>query len=202
MSERSNVLAGAWEAAVQSGWLNPANLITAFRVFLTPPIIILLLASPPVHYQIAGGLFVLAALTDKLDGYYARKNEAVTRLGEFLDPLADKLLVLPIMITLSWVGLLPWWASGIVVAREVIVSAIRFVGIKRKVSFPASWSGKIKMFSQIIVISFLIFFYGSAGSVLAKVFIYAMVAITAYSGIEYVVRARREIFSRSDARDS
>jgi CDP-diacylglycerol---glycerol-3-phosphate 3-phosphatidyltransferase len=204
LSEKSN---GAIIQDWFSGkWLNPANLMTALRVALAPVIIILLLYKGNLPWGIsntlaAGIIFILAALTDKADGYYARKNDAVTKLGEFLDPLADKLLMIPVMITLWYVGysnhfvLLPLWVLLIVVIRELLISGIRIVGARRGVSFPASWSGKIKMFSQIIVVCVLIFFPGSASTVWVHTLVYLMAAITVYSGIDYVLRARREIFS-------
>jgi len=200
LSERYNGLVGVWEAALRGKWFNPANLFTALRVALAPVIILLLLAdtrliSTVSNNVLAGIVFVIAALTDKADGYYARNYDAVTRLGQFLDPLADKLLMIPVLITLSYLELLPWWAVAVVVARELLISGIRFVGAKRNITFPAGWSGKVKMFSQVVVVVVLIFFPGSAHNIWVQILLYFMVAITAYSGIEYVFRARREIFN-------
>lgn len=198
MSEKSNSLA---QAAANGKWLNPANLMTALRVALAPLIIVFLLDSSLHPFGIsntlaAGILFVLAALTDKADGYYARKNDAVTRLGEFLDPLADKLLIIPVMVALWYRGLFPLWVLLLVVARELLISVVRIIGARKGIAFPASWSGKIKMFSQIIVVGILIFFPLSAHSVFVQVSVYIMAAITAYSGIDYMIRASREIFNR------
>jgi len=205
LSERSNGINNLAEAAVAGKWLNPANLMTALRVALAPVIIILLLYKGNLPFNIsntlaAGIIFILAALTDKADGYYARKNDAVTKLGEFLDPLADKLLMIPVMITLWYVGwqtppvLLPLWVLLVVVARELLISGIRIIGARKGISFPASWSGKIKMFSQIIVACVLIFFPGSAQTPWVLTLVYLMAAITVYSGVDYMLRARREIF--------
>ena len=208
MSERSNTLAEVRRMAVEGKWLNPANLLTALRVALAPVIILLLLAdnqllSAVSNSTLAGIVFVIAALTDKVDGYYARRYDAVTRLGQFLDPLADKLLMIPVLITLSYLELLPWWAVTVVVVRELLISGIRFVGARRRITFPASWSGKVKMFSQVVVAGLLIFFPGSAPSIWMRAIVYFMVAMTAYSGIDYVFRARREIFGppSSDVKD-
>lgn len=202
MSEKYNGIAGVRQAARDGKWLNPANLITALRVVLVLPIVILLLYSiDPPYNTIAGFIFILAALTDKADGYYARKNDAITRLGQFLDPLADKLLLIPVLVVLGYLNLIPWWAVAAVVAREVFVSVIRFISAKRRITFPATWSGKIKMFSQVLVVSVLIFFPGNAGDTWARILVYAMVAVTAYSGLVYVVRARREVFSAEPRAD-
>jgi CDP-diacylglycerol---glycerol-3-phosphate 3-phosphatidyltransferase len=187
--------------AVEGKWFNPANLLTALRVALAPLIILLLLAdsrliSAVPNNIIAGIIFVIAALTDKVDGYYARKHDAVTRLGQFLDPLADKLLIIPVFLTVSYLGLLPWWAVAVIVVREMMISGIRFIGARRKITFPASWSGKLKMFSQVVVAGILIFMPGSARDLPVLILIYFMVAVTFYSGIDYMLRAHREIFNR------
>ena len=222
MSEKLNVAEGVTEASATGEWLNVPNLFTALRVLLAPPIILLLLYRPRLPYNVsvdvfAGIIFIAAALTDKADGYFARRNNQVTKVGQFLDPLADKLLMLPMLVTLWYVGMstaeggsvtldsislfkptsFPLWVLLIVLARELLISGIRIVGAMRSISFPASWSGKIKMFSQIIVVSVLIFFPGSANNVAVHVLVYAMAAITAYSGVDYVMRARREIWGKT-----
>ena len=198
MSQKSSGLASASKAVLSGPWLNAANLITLLRVLLAPPIVLLLLYRPhDVSYNVlAGVIFIIAALTDKVDGYYARKNDTVTRLGEFLDPLADKLLILPVMATLWYLEVLALWVLIVVLVREVMVSVIRVIGAKRGVSFPATWSGKIKMFSQIIAVSVLIIFPASSSDLVVQIIVYMMAVMTAYSGIDYLVRARREIFNR------
>jgi CDP-diacylglycerol---glycerol-3-phosphate 3-phosphatidyltransferase len=195
----------ASQAAVTANWLNPANFLTVLRAVLSPPIILLLVYKPTgISWSFwAGTIFVFAALTDKADGYYARRYNAVTRVGEFLDPLADKFLMIPIMITMAFVSvpnverLLPIWVVTVVVARELLISSIRFIGARRGISFPASWSGKIKMFSQVVVVGVILYFPSSADSIPVLVLVYLMAAITIYSGIDYLFRARREIFNRS-----
>lgn len=182
-----------------SEWLNVANFFTLLRVLLAPVIIILLLYEGRLPYNVsvnvvAGVLFVAAALTDKADGYYARKHNQVTSVGQFLDPLADKLLMLPVMAVLWYIKLLPLWVVIAIFAREIIISVIRVIGARKGISFPASWSGKIKMFSQVIVASVLIFFPKSANNAFVLALVYIMAAITIYSGIDYLVRARSEIF--------
>ena len=198
MSQKSSGMASASKAFLSGPWLNAANLITLLRVLLAPPIVLLLLYRPhDVSYNVlAGVIFIIAALTDKVDGYYARKNDTVTRLGEFLDPLADKLLILPVMATLWYLEVLALWVLIVVLVREVMVSVIRVIGAKRGVSFPATWSGKIKMFSQIIAVSVLIIFPASSSDLVVQIIVYMMAVMTAYSGIDYLVRARREIFNR------
>ena len=191
---------GAVVPVIKPSTINLANIMTFFRVLLVPPILILLLYSGYPGYErrsyaIAAGLmFLLAAFTDKIDGYVARRTGQVTRLGKFLDPLADKLLMIPVLFTLWWLTLLPLWVVIVIVARELGVSIIRIYGERRSISFPASLSGKIKMLVQVIVVSVLIFFPGSAGNPWIKAMIYVMVAVTVYSGLVYIFRARRELF--------
>jgi CDP-diacylglycerol--glycerol-3-phosphate 3-phosphatidyltransferase len=182
-------------------WLNTANLITLLRVLLAPPIVIMALYAPHhannVSYNVlAGAIFMAAALTDKFDGYYARKNDTVTNLGIFLDPLADKLLILPVLTALWYTGLLPLWVLILVLVREVMVSVIRVIGARRGLSFPASWSGKAKMFSQVVAAGALLIFPGSSGEQIVRIIVYLMAFMTVYSGVDYVIRARREIFRR------
>ena len=179
-------------------------MLTALRGLMAPPIIALLVYQPKSFSWsfTAGTIFVLAALTDKADGYYARRYDSVTSVGEFLDPLADKLLMIPIMVAMAFVSvgsvseLLPLWVVGIVIARELVISVVRLMGARRGISFPASWSGKMKMFSQVVVVSVILFFPSSAGGIPVRVLVYLMAAITVYSGIDYLFRARREIFNR------
>lgn len=221
MSEKSEAVNKIPKVGWTSEWLNVPNLFTALRVLLAPPVILLLLFRPKLPYDVsvdilAGVIFIAAALTDKADGYYARKNDQVTRVGQFIDPLADKLLMLPVMITLWYVGMtsevgsvtlnnislikpisFPLWVLLVVLVRELLISVIRAIGAKRSLSFPASWSGKIKMFSQIVVVSVLIFFPGSGNDFIVRVLVYGMAAITAYSGFDYVMRARREIWGKA-----
>ncbi len=194
----------ASDAVLSASWLNPANFLTVLRIVLAPPIIALLVYKPESisWTAAAGSIFVAAALTDKADGYYARRFNSVTKVGQFLDPLADKLLVLPVMIAMAFVSvgsvqqLLPLWVVLVVIARELLISGIRFYGAKRGISFPASWSGKIKMFSQVVVISVILYFPSSAEDLFVRILVFLMAAITVYSGIDYLFRARREIFGR------
>jgi len=203
LSEKSSQAISTGKTAVMTEWLNTANFFTALRVLLAPVIVLLLLYKGRLPYNVSvslvtGLVFIAAALTDKADGYFARRKNQVTRIGEFLDPMADKLLMLPVMVALWYVKppRLALWVVLVVVARELLISAIRIVGARRSISFTASWSGKIKMFSQIVVVSVLIFFPESYNDTAVLVLVYLMVAITVYSGVDYLMRARKEIFNR------
>lgn len=194
------------DAGLSERWLNPANFLTVLRMVLAPPIIALLVYQPGgVSWSAAAGcIFTVAALTDKADGYCARRFNMITRVGQFLDPLADKLLVLPVMIAMAFVSvgavrpLLPLWVVLVVIARELLISGIRFYGARKGVSFPASWSGKTKMFFQVVVLGVILFFPSSADDALVRALVFLMAAITIYSGVDYLLRARREIFCRAE----
>ncbi len=186
-----------------------ANVITALRIALAPVVVLLLLHRGESLFNIyntlvAGVVFVVAALTDRVDGYCARKYDAVTKLGQFLDPLADKTLMISAMIALWYVGhvnhvaLFPFWALLVVVSREMLISSFRIIGTRKGTSFPASWTGKIKMFSQTVVVCALIFFPRAASGAPETVLLYVMAALTVYSGIDYIMRARREIFATNN----
>lgn len=189
-------------AADWSKWLNVANLLTIFRALMAPVVIAILLLEPSlphgIEYNIlAGAIFVLAALTDRVDGYYARKSNSETQLGAFLDPLADKILIIPLLFVFSYLHWLWLWVAIVVTAREVTISVIRLVGVKRNISFPARWTGKLKMFFQVITTAVLIFLATPIENtgLIVKALVLLMVAITIYSWIDYLYRARREIFS-------
>ncbi len=140
--------------------MNLANKLTVFRMTLVPAIVIVSLLNLEgtwlnigIGFWIMNLIFAVAALTDKLDGYIARNRNQVTTFGKFLDPLADKILVLTTMIILVERGLIPAWIPIIVLAREFIVSGYRLVAVEKggKV-IAASIFGKIKTVTQMVAI--------------------------------------------------
>lgn len=140
--------------------MNLPNKLTIFRIILVPIMVIIpLLNIPgawlgiPTTYWIINFIFIIASITDKLDGYLARKNNQVTTFGKFADPLADKILVLSAMLLLVEFGKLPAWIPIIILAREFIVSGYRLIAVEKggKV-IAASIFGKIKTVTQIIAI--------------------------------------------------
>lgn len=140
--------------------MNLANKLTIFRIILVPIMVIISflgiqgeLFSIPITYLIIDLIFIIASITDKLDGYIARSRNQVTTFGKFLDPLADKILVLTAMIMLVEMGRLPAWIPVIVLSREFIVSGYRLIAVEKggKVIAASIW-GKLKTVTQMIAI--------------------------------------------------
>jgi CDP-diacylglycerol--glycerol-3-phosphate 3-phosphatidyltransferase len=151
-------------------------------------------------------IFALASATDFLDGHIARKHNLVTTFGKFADPLADKCLVLTALLILmnnrsgvvlgsTFIRLTPMWAVSIILLRELIVSGVRLVAAERGEVIAAGWAGKVKTFVTMVAIIFL-FLAGihDVVAVIALVLMYVSVALTIYSGVEYVYNSRKIIF--------
>ena len=145
--------------------MNLPNKLTIFRVILVPIMVIIPflgiqgeICEIPITYWIIDLIFVIASITDKLDGYLARKNNQVTSFGKFLDPLADKILVLAAMLMLVEFGKLPAWIPTIVLAREFLVSGYRLIAVEKggKVVAASNW-GKLKTVTQMIAIILVMF---------------------------------------------
>jgi len=168
--------------------MTTANKVTIFRIMLVPVFMLLLLTGV---WHISAILFLIAALTDGIDGYIARKYNQITTLGKIIDPLADKLLITAALIGLVALGRLSPWFALIIISREFIVTSLRIVAISKGTVLPAATSGKVKTTMQIVaVIAMLcdsiykISFYNILFSDLLMT---AAVLITVYSGIEYIV---------------
>ncbi len=140
--------------------MNLANKLTIFRIFLVPIMVVIPffnisgeMFGIPYSFIIIDAIFIIASITDKLDGYIARSRNQITTFGKFLDPLADKILVLAAMIMLVEVGKLPAWIPIIVLAREFIVSGYRLVAVEKggKVIAASIW-GKLKTVTQMLAI--------------------------------------------------
>jgi len=136
--------------------LNLPNALTLLRIFLVPLLVVVLLTRIEGHVYLGAGIFLIAVLTDYLDGFFARRRNEVTRLGILLDPLADKLLTAAAFLSLVEMGLVPAWAVMIVLARELAVTGLRNVAAGRGVLIRASGLGKAKMASQVTAILLLL----------------------------------------------
>lgn len=138
--------------------MNLANKLTIFRIILVPIIMIIPLFNIqtqvygiPLTYLIVDVIFILASITDKLDGYIARSRNQITTFGKFLDPIADKILVIVAMLMLVGENKIPYWIPSIVVIREFIVSGYRLVAVEKQGNvIAASICGKIKTSTQMV----------------------------------------------------
>ncbi|MEZ5125765.1 MAG: CDP-diacylglycerol--glycerol-3-phosphate 3-phosphatidyltransferase [Thermoleophilia bacterium] len=142
---------------MSSQW-NLANAITIARILLIPVFLIVLLSGMPEPYADVGAaaVFILAAASDKLDGYVARRQQSITTLGQFLDPLADKLLIAAALIALVAQDRIAAWVAMVIIVREIAVSVLRTVGVSQGVSIPADRYGKLKTVLQIIYIVYVL----------------------------------------------
>lgn len=134
---------------------NTANKLTIARIILAPIFMIPILIKIPFGEFIAALIFVIAAITDALDGYIARKNKIVTKIGKFLDPLADKMLITAALITLAWLGQIGPVAAFVIISREFAVSGLRVIAAADGKVIAASRLGKIKTLTQIVAITAL-----------------------------------------------
>jgi len=185
-----------------SSQFNLANIITISRILLIPVFLVLLLSGIPEPYGdiAAAAVFILAAATDKLDGYVARRNKQITTLGQFLDPLADKLLIAAALIALVSQGRIAAWVAMLIIGREVAVSVLRIVGVSQGVSIPADRYGKLKTVLQIVYVVYvlvptdkiadLIHVSTDVATVIQWILAGVVVVVTLASGVRYFLNAR------------
>lgn len=169
--------------------MTTATKITFVRVFLIPVFIILLMLGDETLKMVALAIFIIASVTDFVDGYIARKYNQVTNLGKFLDPLADKLLVTAaLMMFVEW-GQLPAWTVFLVITREFAVTGLRLVAVEKGVVIAAGKSGKIKTASSLVCICLMMLPIHTTvifGMVTVDFLCGAVIVITTlWSGIEY-----------------
>ncbi len=168
--------------------LNLANKLTIVRILLVPIFMLFLMLEIPFGDNIAAGIFILAALTDTLDGHIARSRNQITKFGKFMDPLADKLLVSAALISLVEMGKIPAWIVVVIIAREFAVTGLRVLAASEGITIAANWWGKIKTITQIIAIVSLLVnnypFY-KLGIPFDKLAVGLAVIFTIISGIDY-----------------
>lgn len=162
---------------------NLPNSLTVLRILMIPLFLLILTVSKstPAHI-IAGIIFALASLTDYLDGYLARKWQVVTNFGKFADPLADKILVMSAFIMLVELGFVPGWVASVIICRELAVTGLRLLLVETGGEvLAAAMPGKIKTFTQMFAIVFLLFHW----NVLGQICLYVALFFTLYSGYDY-----------------
>lgn len=173
--------------------MNTANKLTLLRVALIPVFLVVLYWGFPYSEYVALGIFILASLTDMLDGHIARSRNQITDFGKFMDPLADKVLVVTAMLWFVQSGAMPAWAVAIVIFREFAVSGMRLIAVEGGRVIAAGWSGKVKTASTMVC---LILMFLPIPQVLNWVCVGVIVVTTVWSGVEYFVK-NRDVFRGS-----
>ncbi len=168
--------------------MTTASKITLIRVAMIPAFMLAFLLSPGHAWLtwLSLGIFIIASLTDFVDGHIARKYNQVSDFGKFLDPLADKLLVISAMAIFCQWGMFPAWAFVIVLSREFAVTGLRLIAVQKGRVIAAGWSGKVKTFSTMVALCVWIVFHGWTW--LNWVITLVIVLPTLYSGVEYFIQ--------------
>ncbi len=183
--------------------LNLPNALTLFRIFLVPLLVVVLLTRMPAKEYLALGVFLVAALTDLLDGWIARRFKKVTTLGMLLDPIADKILVSAALISLVDLQEADAWAVCIIVGREFAVSGMRAIAAGEGITIAASKLGKLKMGAQVVGISLMIL--GARlddiglWRMTGRAALYVMTAMALVSGFDYFRRYLPPLLAKEPA---
>lgn len=174
--------------------LNLPTILTILRIVLIAPLMICIFMNNLTAQIIMVLCFVLASITDFVDGRLARKNKQVTTLGEFLDPLADKMLVNLTFLALVVLGRVPVWVFAIILVRDFIVDGIRMLAAKNRITIAASKYGKLKTMVQMITITLIlmnVIIGNEVFGVINTVLLYIVVALTVFSGCDYLIKSRK-----------
>ena len=171
--------------------MNLPNMLTIFRMVLVPVFIVLMLLNMPLAALI---VFAVASITDKLDGYLARKNNQVTVFGKFMDPLADKLLVMSAFLLFQHLGMMHVAFVFVILAREFIITSLRVLAIEAGIVMPAGISGKVKTAVQMVTLCLMLFVAwlkgtlvpGLPAELIYDICSWVMLAVTVWSGADYI----------------
>ncbi|OGP86047.1 MAG: CDP-diacylglycerol--glycerol-3-phosphate 3-phosphatidyltransferase [Deltaproteobacteria bacterium RBG_16_54_11] len=181
--------------AQTGGFWNLSNKLTLFRIGAIPIIAFLLLFLPDRWPSfVAAFIFLLAAISDGLDGYLARRGNMVSTMGKLLDPLADKLLVCTALIMLIPLGRVSAWIVAVIIGREMVVTTLRGVSAAGGVVIAANWSGKLKAFTQLVATNLLILHYSYFSldiHLIGTILIWIALVLTVWSGIDFLLRYRK-----------
>ncbi len=192
--------------------MNLANKLTMIRILLVPVFLLFItVKNIPYGSIIATVIFIIASITDQLDGYIARSRNQITNFGKFMDPLADKLLVTAALVSLVELKLVESWAVVVILAREFAVSGLRTLAASNGKIIAASWWGKIKTVTQMVAILLLLLkvniytsvdainfvdnnlFLNSFFTYVPEIIMYIAVLITIISGIDYFIKNKHVI---------
>lgn len=170
--------------------MNAANVLTSVRILLIPAFMFFLLYSNfPYSRIISAVIFIVAAITDSLDGYIARSRKIVTNFGKFLDPLADKLLITAALVSLVELQKITSWMAMIIIGREFVVTGLRMIAAAEGIVISANVWGKLKTISQIVAVVLLLldnYPFVLLGLPLDRIVLYVALLLTIYSGFDYI----------------
>jgi len=177
--------------------VNAPLVLTYFRIALIPALVIIILSRFPGREVTAFVIFLAAVLTDMLDGFWARRRNKTTTLGQLLDPTADKLLINSVLICLVGTGDVPAWMAVIIIGREIAVTGFRAIASSRGLNIAASPRGKIKMVAESVTLAVLLLGEEILGPcfILGKIGRWVTVVAALVSGAEYFVRHGRTVLS-------
>ena len=167
--------------------MNLPNKLTILRMILIIPFLLVLYLDVPYATYWALGIFIMASLTDMLDGKIARKRNLITDFGKFMDPLADKMLVTAAMVWFVEIGQMAGWALLVVLLREFAVRGLRMVASDKGRVIAAGWSGKIKTASTMVCV---VLMFLPIPPVVNTICVWFIILTTLYSGVEYFVKNR------------
>ena len=178
--------------------MNLANKLTMLRVVMIPAfLLVLFLAPEPMNRYIAVIIFIVASLTDMLDGKIARKYNMVSNFGKFMDPLADKLLVMSALVSMVALKDLAAWVVIVILAREFAITGFRTLAMEANIVMAASWWGKVKTTTQMIMIPVLLLNLPFACMpVLEKLLVILAVFFTIFSGADYIIKNKQVLAKR------
>lgn len=170
--------------------MNLPNKITVFRILMIPFFVAcMLIKEIPYHEIIAGVIFIIAALSDLVDGKIARRFNLVTNFGKFMDPLADKLLVQSALLCFVANGLLPAWIAIVIMSREFIISGFRLVAADKGIVIAAGYPGKLKTVFQMVMSVMLIFHFSHpVWLATEQIFIWGSLILTIVSLVDYFIK--------------
>lgn len=185
---------GKADGAATETKLNLPTVLTLIRIVLVIPVMICVFIETPAARVATIACFVIASATDFADGWLARKRGQVTRLGKFLDPLADKMLVNLTLLALTVLGQMPVWMFAVILIRDFAVDGLRMMAAGSGVTIAASWAGKAKTMTQMITVVLILVnlmlrleWLGVVNSVL----LYIVVILTVASGLDYLYKGRK-----------
>ena len=173
--------------------MNLPNKLTTMRVILIPVFLLVpFLMDEPMNRYIATAIFIVASLTDFLDGHIARKYNLVSNFGKFMDPLADKLLVMSALVSMVALEDLAAWVVIVILAREFAITGFRTLAMEANIVMAASWWGKVKTTTQMIMIPVVLLQLPfSFMPVVEKLLVALAVFFTIFSGVDYMVKNKQ-----------